>query len=60
VGYTSLTGVGVFCGSFLVLPAGTGLTDGAHRPERCRSVVLELVFRCVLESVKVIVGSYDQ
>jgi hypothetical protein len=48
---------GAFCGSSQVLPAGTGLTGGAHRPDRCRSVVLELVFRCVLEFVKLVVGS---
>jgi hypothetical protein len=57
VSYTGLIGVGAFCGSSQVLPAGTGLTGGAHRPDRCRSVALELLFRCVLESVKVVVGS---
>jgi hypothetical protein len=57
VSYTSLTGIGGFCGSSQVLPAGTGLTGGAHRSDQCRSVVLELLFRCVLESVKVVVGS---
>jgi hypothetical protein len=57
VSYTSLTGVGAFCGSSQVLLGGTSLTGGAHRPDRCRSVVLELLFCCVLESVKVVVGS---
>jgi hypothetical protein len=38
------------------LPAVTGLTSGAHRPDRCRSVALELLFRGILESVKVVVG----
>jgi hypothetical protein len=43
VSYTGLTGVVAFCGSSQVLLAGTGLTDGAHRPNRCRSVALELL-----------------
>jgi hypothetical protein len=38
---TGLTGVKLFCGSRQVSPAGTGLTGGAHRPDRCRSVRLE-------------------
>jgi hypothetical protein len=38
---TGLTGVELFCGSRQVSPAGTGLTGGAHRPDRCRSVRLE-------------------
>jgi hypothetical protein len=29
-------------GSSQVPPAGTGLTGGAHRPDRCRSVRLEV------------------
>jgi hypothetical protein len=41
VGYTGLTGVGAFCRSSQVSPAGTGLAGGAHRPDRCRSVWLE-------------------
>ena len=41
--YTGLTGVGAFCGSSQVLPAGTGLTGGAHWPDRCGSVALELL-----------------
>jgi hypothetical protein len=57
VSYTGLTGVGAICGSSQVLLVGTGLTDGAHRPDWCRSVALELLFRCVLEFVKVVVGS---
>jgi hypothetical protein len=57
VSYTGLTSVGAFCGNSQVLPAGTGLTGGAHQRDRCRSVVLELLFRCVLKSVKVVVGS---
>jgi hypothetical protein len=36
-----LTGVKLFCGSHQVSLAGTGLNDGAHRPDRCRSVRLE-------------------
>jgi hypothetical protein len=55
--YTGLTGVEAFCGSSQVLPVGTGLTDAAHRPDQCKSMVLELLFHCVLESVKVVVGS---
>jgi hypothetical protein len=43
VSYISLTGVGAFCGSSQVLPAGTGLTGAAHQPDQCRSVVLELL-----------------
>jgi hypothetical protein len=39
--FTGLTGVELFCGSRQVSPAGTGLTGGAHRPNRCRSVRLE-------------------
>jgi hypothetical protein len=57
VSYTSLTSVGAFCGSSQVLPAGTGLTGGAHRPDRCRSVALELLVPLRLEFVKVVVGS---
>jgi hypothetical protein len=57
VSYTGLTGVGALCGSSQVLLAGTGLTGAAHQPDRCSSVVLELVFHWVLESVKVVVGS---
>jgi hypothetical protein len=56
-GYTSLTNIGAFCGSSLVFPRGTGLTGVAHWPDRCRSVVLELLFHYVLEFVKVVVGS---
>jgi hypothetical protein len=55
--YTGLTGVGAFCGSSQVLLAGTGLTSGAHRPDRCRLGLLELLFRCVLKFVKLVVGS---
>jgi hypothetical protein len=33
-----LTGVELFCGSHQVSPAGTGLTGGAHRSDRCWSV----------------------
>jgi hypothetical protein len=35
---TGLTGVEPFCGSCQVSPAGTGLTGGAHRSDRWRSV----------------------
>jgi hypothetical protein len=38
---TGLTGVELFCGGRQVSPACTGLTGGAHRPDRCRSVRLE-------------------
>jgi hypothetical protein len=38
---TSLTGVELFCGSRQVSPARIGLTGGAHRPDRCRSVRIE-------------------
>jgi hypothetical protein len=58
--YTGLTSVGVFCGSSQVLPAGTSLTGTAHRRDRCRLVGLELLFRYVLESMKVVVGSKGQ
>jgi hypothetical protein len=43
VSYTGLTGVEAFCGSSQILPAGTGRTGAAHRPDRCRPVVLELL-----------------
>jgi hypothetical protein len=33
------------------------MTGGAHQPDRCRSVRLELVFHYVLGSVKLVVGS---
>jgi hypothetical protein len=36
-----LTDVDLLCGSHQVSPAGTGLTGGSHRPDRCRSVRLE-------------------
>jgi hypothetical protein len=36
--FTDLTGVKPFCGSRQVSPAGTGLTGGAHRSDRCWSV----------------------
>jgi hypothetical protein len=40
---------GPFYGSSQVSPAGTGLTGGAHRPDRCRSVRLEVgVLLCSL------------
>jgi hypothetical protein len=42
---TGLTGLEMFCGSRQDSPAGTSLTGGAHRPDRCRSVRLE---SCVL------------
>jgi hypothetical protein len=35
---TGLTGVKPLSGSCQLSPAGTGLTDGAHRTDRCRSV----------------------
>jgi hypothetical protein len=35
---TGLTGVEPLSGSCSVSPAGTGLTGGAHRPDRCGSV----------------------
>jgi hypothetical protein len=38
---TGLTCVELLCGSHQILPVGTGLTGGAHRPDRCRSVRLE-------------------
>jgi hypothetical protein len=41
----------------LVSLAGTGLTGGAHRSDRCLSVVLRLVFGCVLGSVRLEGGS---
>jgi hypothetical protein len=56
VSYTGLTDIGAFGGSSQVLPAGTGMTVGAHQPEWCRSVMLDLVFWYVLQSVKVVVG----
>jgi hypothetical protein len=46
-----------FCGSRQFSPAGTGLTGGAHWPDRCRSVNSNFVFRCVLGYVKLGVGS---
>jgi hypothetical protein len=60
--FLSFARVNVWVNSLLsrvatVSPAGTGLTGGAHRPDRCRSVRLELVFHCVLGSVKLVVGS---
>jgi hypothetical protein len=39
--WTGLTGVRADCGSRQVSPARTGLTGGAHRPDRCRLVRLE-------------------
>jgi hypothetical protein len=61
---TGLTGVlhqpdrcGATCGSRQVSPAGTGLTGGAHRSDRCWSVDSRLLFRCVLGSVRLEVGS---
>jgi hypothetical protein len=33
--FTALTGVKLFCESRSVSPAGTGLTGGAHRSDRC-------------------------
>jgi hypothetical protein len=36
--YTGLTSVKPLSGSCLLSPAGTGLTSGAHRPDRCWSV----------------------
>jgi hypothetical protein len=39
--FTGLTGVELFCGSRQISLAGTDLTSGAHRPDRCRSVRLE-------------------
>jgi hypothetical protein len=39
--FTGLTGVELFYGSRQVSPVGTGLTGGAHRPDRCRSARLE-------------------
>jgi hypothetical protein len=56
VSYTGLTDIGAFGGSSQVLPAETGMTVGAHQPEWCRSVMLDLVFWYVLQSVKVVVG----
>jgi hypothetical protein len=47
---TGLTGVEPLCGSRQVSPAGTGLTGGAHRSDRCWSVDSRLVFRCILGS----------
>jgi hypothetical protein len=44
VGYTGPTGVGASLWKFPGSPAGTGLTGGAHQPDRCRSMRLELVF----------------
>jgi hypothetical protein len=40
--HTGLTGVELLCGSRQVSPAGTSLIGGAHQPDRCRSVRLEL------------------
>jgi hypothetical protein len=45
---TGLTCVAPLSGSRHVSPAGTGLTGGAHRSDRCWSVARGLVFRCVL------------
>jgi hypothetical protein len=39
--YTGLTDVELFCRSREVSPAGTNLTGGAHRSDRCRSMRLE-------------------
>jgi hypothetical protein len=36
--YTGLTGVKPLSGSCQLSPAGTGLTGGAHRSDRCWSV----------------------
>jgi hypothetical protein len=36
--FTGLTGVETLSGSCSVTPAGTGLTGGAHRSDRCESV----------------------
>jgi hypothetical protein len=44
---TGLTGVEPLSESCSVSPAGTGLTGGAHRSDRCGSVTRGLVFRCV-------------
>jgi hypothetical protein len=48
--YTGLTGVRPHSGSFQLSLAGTGLTGGAHRSDRCWSVDSRFVFRCVLGS----------
>jgi hypothetical protein len=48
--YTGLTGVRPLSGSCQLSPAGTGLTGGAHRSDRCWFVVSRFVFRCVLGS----------
>jgi hypothetical protein len=56
--FTGLTGVELLCGSRQVSPAGTGLTGGAHWPDRCRSVRLEF---CVpLRSRVCEVGSFPR
>jgi hypothetical protein len=47
---TGLTGVKSLSGSRQLSPAGTGLTGGAHRSDRCWSVDSSLVFHCVLGS----------
>jgi hypothetical protein len=53
---TGLAGVKLFHGSSQVSLVGTGLTGGAHRPGRCRSVRLEF---CVsLRSQVCEVGSW--
>jgi hypothetical protein len=51
---TGLTGVKPFCGSLQLSPAGTGLTGGAHRSDRCWSVDSRLVFHCVLGCVRLV------
>jgi hypothetical protein len=55
-----LTGVETFCGSRQVSPAGTGLTGGAHRSDRCWS--MDSRFGVPLRSRvgRLCVGSYDQ
>jgi hypothetical protein len=53
---TGLTGVEPFCGSRQVSPAGTGLTGGAHRSDRCWS--MDLSFGVPLRSRVCEVGSW--
>jgi hypothetical protein len=42
VSYTGLTGVGAVLWKFPGFTSRTGLTGGAHRPDRCKSVRLEV------------------
>jgi hypothetical protein len=42
VSYTGLTGVGAVMWKFPGFTSKTGLTGGAHRPDRCKSVRLEV------------------